>query len=196
MTNRVAALYNDLVLGRPVILLLLLCGIFVYLSFYVRDFDLDASADSLLLENDKDLRNYRELTARYATSEFLFVAYVPNGDLFADESLATIRSLRDEFRSLDMIASVMSLIDAPLLKQAEGKLSDVANNYRTLIAADVDIDSCLLRQSRGASGRHQQPAAARRRRSYPRSAAGADHARWHDTQLQRIQFPSRREVMY
>ena len=140
MTNRVAALYNDLVLGRPVILLLLLCGIFVYLSFHVRDFDLDASADSLLLENDKDLRNYRELTARYATSEFLFVAYVPNGDLFADESLATIRSLRDEFRSLDMIASVMSLIDAPLLKQAEGKLSDVANNYRTLIAADVDIE--------------------------------------------------------
>src|SRR3990172_9149428 len=138
MTNRVAALYNDLVLGRPVILLLLLCGIFVYLSFYVRDFDLDASADSLLLENDKDLRNYRELTARYATSEFLFVAYVPNGDLFADESLATVRSLRDEFRSLDMIASVMSLIDAPLLKQVEGKLSDVANNYTTLAETGVD----------------------------------------------------------
>ena len=39
----------------------------VSISFagYIGDFELDASSDSLLLENDEDLRYYRGIKARY-----------------------------------------------------------------------------------------------------------------------------------
>jgi predicted RND superfamily exporter protein len=119
--------------------LLLLGGVILYFSFYARDFDLDASADSLLLENDKDLRQYRDMTNRYGSSEFLFVAFAPKDDLFSEHARATIAAMRDDFRKVGMIDSVTSLVDVPLLKQAEGKLSDVAKNYRTLTAADIDL---------------------------------------------------------
>jgi hypothetical protein len=138
MINRLASLYNNLVLGRPVFILLLLACVFLFFSFHARDFDLDASADSLLLENDQDLRLYREMTDRYETREFLFVAYVPDRDLFSDQSIATVTALRDEFSRLEMVESVVSLVDVPLVKLTDGKLSDVANNYRTLAEPGVD----------------------------------------------------------
>ena len=140
MTSRVVKLYDHIVLGRPVITLLLISAIFLYFAPYIRDFKLDASADSLMLENDQDLRIYREVVDRYSAMDFLFVAYIPNGELFGQESLATIRALRDQFRTLEMVASVTSLVDIPLVKQKSGKLSDVTNNYRTLTDRDVDLD--------------------------------------------------------
>lgn len=139
MFSRFSRFYDWMVLDRPVLVLLLLGGLILYFSYYAKDFDLDASADSLLLENDKDLRQYRELTARYGTSEFLFVAFAPKDDLFSEHTRATIAAMRDDFRKVGMIDSVVSVVDVPLLKQAEGKLSDVAKNYRTLAAADIDL---------------------------------------------------------
>ncbi len=139
MFPRLSRFYDWLVLDRPVLVLLLLGGVILYFSFYARDFDLDASADSLLLENDKDLRQYRDMTNRYGSSEFLFVAFAPKDDLFSEHARATIAAMRDDFRKVGMIDSVTSLVDVPLLKQAEGKLSDVAKNYRTLTAADIDL---------------------------------------------------------
>ncbi|HLB31212.1 MAG TPA: transporter, partial [Gammaproteobacteria bacterium] len=139
MLSRFARFYDRMVLDRPALVLLLLGGLILYFSYYAKDFDLDASADSLLLENDKDLRQYRELTARYGTGEFLFVAFAPKDDLFSEHTRNIIAAMRDDFRKVGMIDSVVSLVDVPLLKQAEGRLSDVAKNYRTLAAADIDL---------------------------------------------------------
>jgi hypothetical protein len=92
----------------------------------------------LLLENDEDLKIFRDLNDRYATKDFLFVTFTPNQDLFADSSLHIIASLRDELKQLELTDSVITLLDVPLVKQIEGSLSEVTSDYRTLESDNVD----------------------------------------------------------
>ncbi len=132
--------YTLTVLKYPLVVCLLMAGILCFFAIQTRDFKLDASADSLLLDDDKDLKLFRETSERYATKEFLFVTYAPDGDLFSPESLEVITNLRNELRELTPVESVISLVDVPLVRQVEGSLSDVAENVRTLEGGDVDIE--------------------------------------------------------
>ena len=127
-----------MILGMPRITLLILTCIFIYFAFYVKDFHLDASTDSLLLENDKDLAKFREVNARFKTQDYVFVTFTPKSDLFSDESLNTIKAMGDEFRKLDTVDHVVSLVDVPLVKIVGGSLMDVAKNYKTLLDKGVD----------------------------------------------------------
>jgi len=120
--------------------LAVLACILIFFTLHAKDFKLDASADSLLLEDDKDLKIFRDLIERYDTKEFLFVTFTPVNDLFSPESIQHIRNLRDEIAQLELVDSVISIIDVPLLKQFDGSLSDIAKNYRTLENEDVNIE--------------------------------------------------------
>lgn len=138
MTKIIDRLYARFVLGHARITLLLLAALFAFFAYWTKDFRLDASADSLLLENDEDLRRFREINERYATREFLFVTYTPSVELFSDTSLETIRRLRDDLSVINGVESVVSLVDTPLVKQKEGTLLQLAKNYRRLLDPDVD----------------------------------------------------------
>ena len=48
-----------------------------------QNFRLDASSDSLVLENDADLRYYRETREQYGSDDFLVVTYDPQTDIVA-----------------------------------------------------------------------------------------------------------------
>ena len=133
-----ASFYDRYILGRPRLVLAALLAVFAFFAWHARDFKLDASTDTLILESDRDLRTLREVNKRYATQEFLVVTFTPHADLFAEASLDTIRRLRDDLEQLSGVASVFSLIDAPLVKIVGGKLAEVATNYRTLEDPGVD----------------------------------------------------------
>ena len=138
MISSIKNIYRGVVLDHPVFTILLLLVVFAFFVSHVEDFKLDASADALLLENDKDLKIFRELTDRYATKDFLFVTFTPDQDLFSDSSLHIVASLRDELIQLELTDSVITLLDVPLLKQIEGSLSEVTSDYRTLSSDNVD----------------------------------------------------------
>ena len=99
---------------------------------------MDASADALLLESDEDLRIFRQINERYSTLEFLFVTFTPETDLFSEQSLQTIKQLRDEFIGLAGVDSVVTIIDVPLVKIIGKKLSEVVDQYKTLGDSSVD----------------------------------------------------------
>jgi uncharacterized protein len=138
MLTRISSCYDSLVLGKPKLVLALLFIIFVFFAYFVKDFKLDASSDSLMLENDEDLRIFREVSERYKTRELLFVTFTPNEDLFSDTALAHIKSLRDELAQLSRVESAITILDVPLVKIIGGKLSEVAKNFRTLEDPTVD----------------------------------------------------------
>jgi predicted RND superfamily exporter protein len=56
--------YERLVLDRPRLSLALLAVVVGFFAMFVSDFRLDASTESLLLEQDSDLRYYRGIRAR------------------------------------------------------------------------------------------------------------------------------------
>ena len=108
MISSIKNIYRSVVLDHPVFTILLLLVVFAFFVSHVEDFKLDASADALLLENDKDLKIFRELTDRYATKDFLFVTFTPDQDLFSDSSLHIVASLRDELIQLELTDSAQA----------------------------------------------------------------------------------------
>ena len=138
MTGWIAERYKDWILHKPKAVLTVLLFTFLFFAWSAGDFKLDASADALLLENDEDLRIFRNMNERYESLEFLFVTFTPDTGLFTEQSLAQIKALRDELAQLPGVDSVTSLIDVPLVKVVGGRLSEAVKNYRTLQAADVD----------------------------------------------------------
>ena len=68
-------LYYRIILSHPVAIISLLVLILLFFSYNAKDFKLDASADTLILENDKDLKLLREITERYNIKQFLFITF-------------------------------------------------------------------------------------------------------------------------
>ena len=104
----------------------------LFFAYQARHFTLDASADSLLLENDKSLELYRQTVERYGSHQFLFLTYTPKGPLFSKESLKVITELRDELRKVDRVESVVSVMDVPLLANPPVPMSELVSNIKTL----------------------------------------------------------------
>lgn len=140
MKELIKKIYIATVLKQPIVVCLLMAFILVFFAVQTRDFKLDASADSLLLDDDADLKIFRETSERYATQEFVFITFSPDEGLFTKNSIAQITQLRNELRALEPVDSVISLVDVPLVRQVEGSLSDVAENVRTIESDEVDIE--------------------------------------------------------
>jgi predicted RND superfamily exporter protein len=131
--------YERTVLGHPIVVLVVLLLLLSFFSYHAKDFKLDASPDTLLLEGDKDLKIFREIDARYNIKEFLVVTFTPYEDLFSERSLKHLKELREELKSLERVDSVVTLLDIPLLKTSGAKLSELTQeNVKTLEAPAVD----------------------------------------------------------
>jgi len=104
----------------------------IFLGYNAKDFKLDASAETLLLENDKDLRYSRLISSRYGEHDYLLMTYAPEDDLFSDKALEKLTRLRNELRQLESVSSVVSILDAPLLESPPVQLKELAGNIKTL----------------------------------------------------------------
>ncbi len=130
--------YLTLVTTKPYLVL----GSIVFLSviaiYFSLRFELDASGESLVLENDTSLNYYRQIREQYGTDEFLVITYTPNTDLLSENSLEGLRSLRDKFLEMDSVASVTSILDVPLIYTTDIKLSELGEDLQILDDGNID----------------------------------------------------------
>jgi len=138
LAARLSDAYHRFILARPRTTLAVLLALLAFFSYHAKDFGLDASADSLLLENDKDLLLLRQVYARYKTPSVLIVTFDAFGDLFSDESLSHLGQLRDALRAVENVDSVLSILDAPLVKSSDVPLQEMAGHVQTLESPTVD----------------------------------------------------------
>jgi len=113
------------------------CALF---ASWIPDFRLDASADSLLLEGDPDLRYYRAIRARYGSDDYLIITWSlsPDRDLFDDAELAVLGRLRDQLRALPGIEKVTTILDVPLLASPPITLEELQQSVPTLLSPRTD----------------------------------------------------------
>ena len=130
--------YLALVIRRPYHTLAAMVLVTLVAAFGLGNFKLDASADSLTLEHDTSIDYFREISKRYQSGDFLVLTYTPKAEMFSDESINTLKQLRDELAKVDGVSSVYSMIDVPLLYSPMRSLAEQKESTRTLLTPGVD----------------------------------------------------------
>lgn len=131
--------YARFILGRPFLVLLILIVAVGALGYKAKDFRIDASAETLLLEHDADLRYTREIGKRYGVSDYLLISYTPkSGDLLSDATLNDLSTLRDELSGLERVSSVLTILDVPLLESPPISYEDITEGLPTITSTGVD----------------------------------------------------------
>ena len=139
MSATLLNLYQKTVLRHPLGAIFAVLALTVGMAFGLPNFKLDASADSLTLEHDDDLNYFREVVQRYGSDNFLIVTFSPKqGDLFDDDNLQLLSSLRGELAAIDGVESMLSLLDVPLLYSPKIGVADLKNELNTLLSPGVD----------------------------------------------------------
>ena len=142
MPSPVVKLYSDVVFGKPALVISVLLLLVAFFAWHAQNFRLDASADSLLLENDPDLEFSREVNYRYGLGDSVIVAYTPDEDLFDRETLRRIEALRDDLLEIDRVFGVDSILNVPVF--GDTPLTGISEDYLTIMDEEQDLE--LARQ--------------------------------------------------
>lgn len=131
--------YTLCVLDHPVFTILGLVILIALLGYKAQDFKIDASAETLLLENDKDLRYTRQVNRRYGVNDFLLISFTPaEGDLLSQKNLDVLAALRDELSGLEQVTSVVTILDVPLLQSPPVTDGNFSKGLPRLQSPEVD----------------------------------------------------------
>ncbi|MDB2341306.1 MMPL family transporter [Candidatus Pelagibacter bacterium] len=130
--------YQNTVLKNPKSVFLLLIITLLSFGYFTKDFRLDASSDTLLIEGDPDLEYLREVTQRYGSKDFLVLTFSPDEEMVSDASINNLLSLKYKIQSLDWVHSVITLLDIPLLDNSDAPLQERLENFKTLKDEGVD----------------------------------------------------------
>ncbi len=135
-----AQLYQNFVLKNPRSIFIVLLIALLSFGYFSKDFRLDASSETLLIEGDPDLKYLQEISERYGSKEFLILTYTPNESMVSNTSINNLLSLKYKIQSLDWVHSVITLLDIPLLNSSDKPLQERLQNFKTLKDEDVDKD--------------------------------------------------------
>jgi uncharacterized protein len=139
MQSTLSRLYIQLVFKRPWLAIAMVLALVLVFGWFAQYFRLDVSADSLLLEGDKDLEYSREINQRYGVRDSVIVAFTPPAELFSRESLSLMAELRDDLLALERVESVDSILNVPIF--ADTPLMGISEDYLTVSDPDVDLEA-------------------------------------------------------
>ena len=132
--------FDGIILEWPKLVIICLLAVFVFLGYKAKDFKLDASAETLILETDIDFKYARLIKSRYGSHDYLLMTYAPKDDLFSEKTLANLERLQNELMKMERVSAVVSILEAPLLESPPMPVKELATNFQTLNSPSVDRD--------------------------------------------------------
>ena len=134
----ILSVYKNIIINYSKLTLLVLVLILCTFGYFSKDFKLDASSDTLLLENDPDLKYLREVNNRYGSKDFLVLTYTPKENLINETTIANLTNLKNDLSDLNWVNNVLTILDVPLLKNNEDSITERIKNFKTLSSENVD----------------------------------------------------------
>ena len=134
----IAHLYQNFILKNPKGIFIILIIAILSFGYFSKDFRLDASSETLLIEGDPDLIYLKEVSKRYGAKDFLILTYTPYEGMSTDASINNLLSLKYKIQSLKWVHSVITLLDIPLLNNSDASLQERLQNFKTLKDENVD----------------------------------------------------------
>ncbi len=134
----ISKIYQRFILSKPTIVLILLIITAVVFGYKSKDFRLDASSETLLIEGDPDLKYLQEINEKFGTKEFLVLTLTPKEKITSENTINNILSLKYKIQSLDWVHNTITILDIPLLDSSDEPLMDRIKNFRTLKDNNID----------------------------------------------------------
>ncbi|AXH09468.1 hypothetical protein CP960_10345 [Malaciobacter halophilus] len=124
--------YTNFLFVHPKKVILSVFLIICFLGYFATKLEIDASAETLLLENDKDLAFSREVSKNYETQDILVITFTPNSSILSNESLNTIKQLSEQINKLDFTQSITSVLNVPLLQSPTRPIQELVDEVKTI----------------------------------------------------------------
>ena len=134
----IQSFFDGVILKNPRAVIVCMLAAVVFLGIGIKYFRLDASEETLVMENDQDLKYARQIHSRYGGSDLLVLTFKPNEDLFSDRMLSQLGRLRDDLKCVNDVESVMTILDVPLLESPPIPLKEIGSTTHTLESPDLD----------------------------------------------------------
>ena len=133
-----AKIYKKNIIERPKFIFFVLICFFIFFAYYSKDFRVDASSETLLIDGDPDLKYLNEVNERYGSKEFLILTFTPKDDIASDNSVNNLLSIKYKIQSLDWVHSVVTILDIPLLNIKDETLTEKLQNFSTLKSEGIN----------------------------------------------------------
>jgi predicted RND superfamily exporter protein len=145
MKKKISQIYEEYILRFPAFVLVFLTLILIMSLSNMGNFKLDASADTLILEDDKDLKLFREVSSRYKTNDFLVLTITDNNeDIFSIDTLTYIKFISEKISKFKNVQSVTSIVNIPLISSSNKPLTELINNVPNIFSDDINLDMAKI----------------------------------------------------
>jgi predicted RND superfamily exporter protein len=131
-------LYDRAVLRHPVYVILFFAFGLLFFGYHLKNFRMDASSDSLVLENDADLKYYESTRELFGSDDYIILTLTAPGGVFSDPVLHTIDAISRDLSRLTSAESVNSILTVPLFESPKVSLIEMGSRYTTLLMDRCD----------------------------------------------------------
>ena len=108
-------------------------------ALQIQNFSLDASSESLSLDDDDNLELYFATQETFGSDESLIISYsAKNGTVLSTDQLSFLRLLRDDLLDIEGINSVISILDVSLFQSPPLSLVELASDVYTIDNGKAD----------------------------------------------------------
>ena len=139
--NFINQIYKKL-LEKPKFILFLIVLVFSFSVYNAKNFQLDASADSLLLENVPDLNYLRSVNERYSSEDFFVITYSPKKKI-NNETIQELKKFVNEIDNIQWVSKTISILNAPLFESSDQPLIEKINNIQYITTPGIEINRAL-----------------------------------------------------
>ncbi|MCC2607023.1 efflux RND transporter permease subunit [Planctobacterium marinum] len=110
--------FNRFVIAKPWLIISLFLAAALAAGYFAPQFKIDASANTLLMKNNKNYIQTKIVANRFNPVEFVLVAIKPKEQgVFSEPTFNLITQLSQQFAEMDRVSSTTSILNVPLLSQ-------------------------------------------------------------------------------
>ncbi len=139
MSFNFTKLYEQQILLRPKLVCFVILIVSLLFISQIKNFRLDASSDTLVLQNDSALQFYREVKTQYGSDDFLIMTFSPDKDLFSSKTLQQLELISQELNQISAIESITSILTVPLINSPAISVEKLQQETPTLLSTRTEI---------------------------------------------------------
>lgn len=130
--------YSNVILKYPILIICLILFSMIFFVQNAKKLEIDASSETLLLQNDTDLKFSRLMNKRYYSPNILIITYKSKNALLSKESLEIIKNISNDLKKIKNVKSITSILNVPLLTSTSSSLKDLVDDIKTLENSNIN----------------------------------------------------------